>query len=127
MNLHSIAAPYVAAVNPWMLGNYQQSNGYQTNGDGSRSPQYLAPAAVQVQMQAMTFKDLMQLQGLNINGVKSAMYVTGNWEGIDRPNLRGGDLITISDGSIWLVVQVLENWNETSGWTKVGVVLQDGS
>ena len=77
-----------------------------------------------VQMQALQYKDLMQLAALNINGEKRALYVNGEVEGVLRPNNQGGDLFTMPDGSVWLVVQVLENWNTTAGWTKCAVVKQ---
>lgn len=124
MNLHSIVGPIVAAVNPWVSATIQASQGYTTNPDGSRIPAYAAPVNVQVQMQAMTYRDLVQVDGLNINGEKRAMYINGTWEGVMRPDGRGGDLITLPDASVWLVVQVLENWGYQDGWTKVAVVRQ---
>ena len=127
MNLHAIAAPRIAAVNPWITGQYQQSNGYSTGADGTRTPSYLSAVPVQIQMQALTYRDLMQLDGLNINGVRKAMYITGNIEAVSRPDQKGGDLITLPDGSVWLVALVLENWFETANWTKVAVTKQDGS
>ena len=126
MNLHNIAGACVAAVNPWINGQYQKSNGYTTAGDGTRTPSYLATVSVQIQMQALTYKDLVQIDGLNINGEARAMYVNGNFEGVARPDGRGGDLITLPDASIWLIVHVLENWYGTDGWTKFAVVKQNG-
>jgi len=78
-------------------------------------------------MQAMTYKDLIQTDGLNINGERHAMYISSDWRGVDRPSSRGGDVITLSDGSVWLVVQVLENWFGTDGWVKVCVTKQNGA
>jgi hypothetical protein len=127
MNLSGIVGGYVAAINPWVTATIQQSQGYTTNPDGSRTPAYAAPVTVEVQMQAMTYKDLMQIDGLNINGEKRAMYINGTWEGVARPDGRGGDLITLPDNSVWLVAQVLENWGYQDGWTKVAVVKQNGS
>ena len=127
MNLHSIVGPCVAAVNPWIIGQYQQSNGYTTAADGTRAPAYLAAVSVQIQQQALTYKDLIQVDGLNLNGEKRAFYVSGNWEGVSRPDGRGGDLITLPDASVWLIAQVLENWYSTDGWAKVAVVKQNGS
>ena len=124
MNLHGIASSYVATVNPWVSGQYRQSTGYTTNADGSRSPSYASAVSVQIQMQALTFKDLTQLSGVNLNGEARAMYINGLIEGVDRPSQRGGDIITLADGSIWLVAHVLENWNATAGWTKVAVTRQ---
>lgn len=127
MNLSGIVGGYVAAINPWVTASIQLSQGYTTNPDGHRVPAYTPAATIQVQMQAMTYRDLMQVDGLNINGEKRAMYINGTWEGVARPDGRGGDLITLPDSSVWLVVQVLENWGYQDGWTKVAVVRQNGS
>lgn len=124
MNLHSIVGPIVAAVNPWVIASYQRSTGSTTSADGTRVPTYANPVNVQVQMQASTYKDLAQMQGLNQNGEKRSMYISARWEGVSRPESRGGDLITLPCGTVWLVVQVLENWHQTDGWAKVGVTKQ---
>lgn len=127
MNLSGIVGNYVAAVNPWVTASIQMSQGYTTSPDGDRQPTYAPAISAQVQMQAMTYRDLVQIDGLNINGEKRAMYINGTWEGVARPDGRGGDLITLPDSSVWLVVQVLENWGYQDGWTKVAVVKQNGS
>lgn len=127
MNLSGIVGGYVAAINPWVTASIQISQGYTTNPDGDRVPAYAPAVSLQVQMQAMTYRDLMQVDGLNINGEKRAMYINGTYEGVARPDGRGGDLITLPDSSVWLVVQVLENWGYQDGWTKVAVVKQNGS
>ena len=127
MNLNKLVGPIVAAINPWTTANYRQSNGSTTAADGARTPAYLDAVAVKVMKQALTWKDLQQLQGLNINGEKAAFYVDGDWQGVSRPRLRGGDLLTIEDGSVWLVVQVLENWFDKDGWAKVAATLQNNA
>jgi hypothetical protein len=125
LNLHQIAAPYVSKVNPWVIGQWQQSTGSQQNASGKRAPNYAAPVSVQIQAQALSWKDLAQIQGLNLQGVRLAMYISGNIQGVSRPDVKGGDLITLPDGTGWLVAIVLENWSETAGWTKVGVTQQN--
>lgn len=127
MNLNALVAPIVAAINPWTCASFEQSTGSTTNPDGSRAPAYAPAVAVSVQVQAMGYKDLAQVSGLNQNGEKRAMYVDGDWKGIDRPTARGGDLITLPDASVWLVVQVLENWHDTAGWVKVAVTKQNNA
>ena len=124
MNLHAIASPYIAAVNPWLTAQWLQSISYATNADGSRSPAFATAVSAQIQFQALSFEDLKQVDGLNLNGVKNALYVNGDIEGVNRPDARGGDIFILLDGSKWLVVQVLENWIRTAGWTKCAVVLQ---
>lgn len=128
MNLHAIAAPLVAAVNPFVPGKYLASNGLTVNADGSQTPGYAAPVSVKIQKQALTYRDLQQLDGINLNGEKAAMYISGDWQGVSRPRSKGGDKVTLDgDGSVWLVAQVLENWYNPDGWTKVAVTLQNGS
>lgn len=125
MNLHAIAVGYVAAINPIVIATLQASTGYTTSDDGSRVPSYADPVPCQVQMQALAYNDLVQVSGLNINGEKRALYLNGTWQGVSRPDGKGGDLITLADGSVWLVAQVLENWGFMDGWTKLAVVQQD--
>lgn len=127
MNLHNIASRCISAVNPWLTCSYQQSLGSTTDTDGTRTPAYATPLEVQAQKQPMTWQDTQQVDGLNINGEKSAFYVSGDWEALVRSTARGGDLITLPDGTIWLVVMPLENWFSTSGWAKVACVLQNGA
>lgn len=124
MNLHNIVAPCIAAVNPMITAAWKQSSGATVAPDYSRTPQYVTVNGVQVQSQALTYKDLMQLDGINLGGESRAYYVNGNIEGVSRPDARGGDLFELTDGSTWLVVHVLENWSFTSGWTKCAVVKQ---
>jgi hypothetical protein len=124
MNLNALAGAAVAAVNPWTDALYQASTGSATADSGRRTPTYAPAVTVRVQMQMLSYKDLTQLQGLNLNGEKRAIYVDGDWKGVSRPESRGGDLITTPDGKVWLVAQVLENWHDTAGWTKVAVTLQ---
>jgi hypothetical protein len=127
MNLHSIASGAVGAINPLVIATIQQSTGYVDADDGTQVPSYAAPVNVQVQSQPLTFSDLRQLDGLNIQGIKKALYLTGVWRGLVRTAKKGGDLVTMPDGSIWLVVLELENWSDTSGWCKVACTLQNGS
>jgi hypothetical protein len=47
--------------------------------------------------------------------------------GVSRPDGKGGDLITLPDGTVWLTAMVLENWGFMDGWTKLAIVKQDGS
>ena len=127
MNLHSLAGPIVAAVNPWTSAVYSKSTGSTTAPSGKRTPAYAPGLAVQIQVQALSWKDTQQLSGLNLNGERRAIYVSGDWQGTDRPGIRGGDKIALADGTVWLVVQSLENWNTSAGWAKVAATKQDGS
>jgi hypothetical protein len=105
--------------------SWQQSTGAATSASGAQVPQYAPAVQTLVRCQALSNKDLSQLDGVNINGEYQALYVNGPVEGANRADARGGDLITLTtDGSLWLVTQVLENWNRSSGWTKVAVARQ---
>ena len=75
-------------------------------------------------VQALQYNDIAQLDGLNIQGQKTAIYISGEVDGLVRSAKKGGDLIITPDGRIWLVVLVLEYW---PNWTKFAVTLQDGS
>ena len=127
MNLHAIVSPCVAAVNPWVTVTIQQSTGYVSNPDLSRTPTYADPVEALAQIQSLQYNDIAQLDGLNIQGERRAIYLNGNWEGLVRDDQKGGDLITFPDGSVWLVALVLENWAGTDGWVKLAVTRQNGA
>lgn len=126
MNLNNIVTPIIAAVNPLLWAKIAKSIGSTTDVDGSRLPLYATPKPVTVQVQALTYDELKIMDGLDIQGTRRAMYLNGNWNGVSRPGQKGGDLIQLdADKSVWLVAIELENWSLTSGWTKVGVTLQN--
>ena len=127
MNLHAIASQYVAVVNPWMTVQIQVSTGYTTNGDGTRVPAYDPSVPVQAQVQTLQYNDIIQLDSLNIQGNRLALYMTGDWNGIVRSDQKGGDVITLPDGSVWLAAVVLEGWSATAGWTKLAITTQNNS
>ncbi|MFM0141737.1 hypothetical protein [Paraburkholderia sp. RL18-085-BIA-A] len=127
MNLNAIVGPVCASINDWVIAYMQQSQGYTTDGDGSRVPAYGPMTPMQVQLQALQYNDLMQVNGLNITGIRHAMYINGAWEPVVRSQREGGDLVTLPDGSVWLIVFLFENWNRTGGWSKVCITLQNGS
>lgn len=125
MNLHSIVAGAISAVNPMLTGTIKISIGYGKAPNAAQVPLYAAPKQVQVQVQPLSSDDLKKLDGMNIQGHMKAMYLNGeNLQAASRPDRKGGDLITLPDGSVWLVTQVLEDWNISSGWMKSAVTLQ---
>jgi hypothetical protein len=132
MNLHSIVAPVIAAVNPMVPCSVQISNGNVNSADYTPIPSYKPAVIIQGQVQSLTFRDIQQLDGLNLQGTRRAIYLLGDVEGLVRPDNKGGDLITLPDGTIWLVAMVLESWLQNNdatapGWVKVAVTLQNGS
>ncbi len=78
------------------------------------------------QVQPMGWKDLQQIEGLNLQGTIRKIYFYGQVEAIVRVDSKGGDLVTDPRGNIWLVNNVLEDW-VYSGWCAVVATLQNGS
>lgn len=122
MNLHGIAASVIGAVNPPVALRFFQSQGYTTGPDGSRTPAYLPPVAVIGQVQPLTYRDLLQSDGLNLNGVRRAIYMSGEANAVVRAAVKGGDYFMTPDGYLWLVDMVLEAY---PSWSKLSVTLQD--
>lgn len=124
MNLHGIVSGAIGAVNPHTSATLKVSTGYTTAADGSRTPTFTTVTGM-AQVQAMTYKDLTQVSGLNINGNAVAVYLYGAFSGVVRNAQKGGDILTIAGGPYagnWLIVQVLEQWPD---WCKVATVLQN--
>jgi hypothetical protein len=122
MNLHQIVSGAIGVVNPHVIAQLYQSTGYTTADDGTQMPSYAAPVRASVQVQALSSDELKLVDGLNVQGNKQAIYLNGNWQGLVRPDHRGGDLIKLGD-TTYLVITVLESWPD---WTKLAVVLQNG-
>lgn len=128
MNLHSIAASNIAPVNPKLFVTLQINTGYTTSADGTRTPNYIYQSNILAQIQPLTFNEIRQVDGLNIQGEKRAFYLNGRVEGINRAQGTGGDLIVFPTGlrwpygTTWLIVLVVESWPE---WCKVVGTLQN--
>lgn len=125
MNLNKIAGRATRVVNPVSPVTIKVSTGTTANADGTRTPSYADPVAAMAQVQPLTFRDIMQIQGLNLQGTRRAIYINGEVDGLIRATNQGGDLIVFSDGSVWLTAIVLEGWAATAGWTKVAATLQN--
>ena len=119
MNLHAIVTPVINAVNPAVNGEIRRSTGYTTQADGQQIPTYSPPEAIKVQLQALQLNELVLLNGLNIQGDKSGMYLNGKVTGIVRPDGTGGDLISLANGNKYLVTMILEDWSLVNGWCKI--------
>lgn len=122
MNLHGIAGPAVAAVNPQVPVRIQISTGYTTEATGRRVPTYAPPITRMAQVQPLTFRDLQQIEGLNLQGERRGIYLFGHIDGIVRQESKGGDLITLPDDSVWLVAMILEDWPD---WVKAAITRQN--
>ncbi len=126
MNLHGIAGPIIATVNPMTSAVVQISSGYTTLPTGRRQPAYQEPyLQMTAQVQPLTFRDIQQIDGLNLQGMRVAIYLYGKIDGLVRAKSKGGDLVSIYDGvhaGVYLVALVLEQWPD---WVKVAATLQD--
>jgi hypothetical protein len=123
VNLHQRVSGVIGRVNPPLTVTVRHATGVTKNADFTRTPTY-STTTMLGQVQALTAAELAQVDGLNIQGEKLAIYVNGNLEGVSRPDNAGGDLVTLPDGSVWLVVLVDEGWNRTAGWTRAAIVRQ---
>lgn len=128
INIRGIANQAIQSINPDVLATLKRSDGYETRAGGLRVPKYTTFTDVRMQAQAMSFGDLQQLDGLNIQGVRRAIYTDGALFGVLRAAQKGGDILifptgTFPEGDTWLCVHVLEQW---STWVKVAITLQDG-
>lgn len=122
LNLHQIASIAISIVNPNVDGVIRQSAGYTTGADGTRSPSY-TDLPVTMQVQSASNEELRQMEGLNLQGSKSVVYLYGDWSGLVRHDKQGGDLLVYGN-QVWLIVTVLENWPT---WSKIAITLQNGS
>jgi hypothetical protein len=133
MNLHGIVRGAINSVNPDITGTWRESTGFAPNAEYTPVPTYTDHTGVTMQVQALSGKDLRHEAFLSIQGVKRSVYLYGNVQGVERPNAKGGDLLLFAENRgganrVWLVVAVLETWTpDTTGWCKVGVVLQPDS
>lgn len=120
MNLHGIAGPIIAAVNPMILATIKYSDGYEIGPGRKQIPKYRVVPDVQAQVQPLSAGDLKHLEAQNIQGVQRSVYLYGDIQGVVRPAEKGGDLLVFG-GQVWLVTAVFETWPD---WCKVGVTLQ---
>lgn len=125
MDLHSLASPLISVVNPKTPATVKISAGWTTLPSGAREPKYLLPTlSVLAQVQPMTFRDIQQIEGLNLQGVRVGIYLYGKLDGLVRSQGKGGDLVIIGGGvhaGTYLVAMVLEQWPD---WVKVAATLQ---
>lgn len=130
MNLHGIVRGAITTVNPDILAPWIQSTGRGApDAAGNVVSTYAAPVSIRIQVQALSAKDLSQVNGMNLQNVLRAVYCYGNKQGVVRVAQKGGDLFQFPEvpnppgGAVrnWLVVKVVETWPD---WSKVIVELQ---
>jgi hypothetical protein len=77
------------------------------------------------QVQPVTWRDLQMMDGINLTGIRWKVFISGQLDGVVRPELKGGDTVVISTGrhrGTWLVAQVLEQWPD---WVTAAITLQN--
>lgn len=132
MNLRKIANSITRSINPNVGAVLLRSIGAAKKPGGVRVPQY-GQTPIQVQVQALSFGDLAQLDGLNIQGVRRKIYLDGFAAGVIRVARQGGDVLIferglLPEGTTWLAVHVLEQWQDGfagAAWCTVAITLQD--
>lgn len=127
MNLHSIVAPIVGAVNSNQMVTLYQNTGFSTNADYSRTPTYEA-FSMNAQIQGLQSDDIRLLDGVGIQGERRKLYLWGTWSALVRSLQKGNDLVAFPDGSRWKCAYVFEDYGHgvsgQSGWCSIAVVLQ---
>lgn len=124
MNLMGIVQGAISTVTPYVSATLSYSDGFTVNADYSRTPTYTTPIVVPAQVQALTYKDLLQVDAVNLAGEARRVYFYGDVQSVVRAMQKGGDLFTLTDGpnvGTWLVVHVLETWPD---WCACACVLQ---
>ena len=119
MNLHGVASPAIAAINPMISATLRRSTGYTTAADGTRTPT-TSDSTIIIQLQGASDNVLTQLNELNIGGILQTVYANGSIQSIDRKDGLGGDLLIIGS-TTWLVVHALGQWPD---WCYVAIQKQ---
>lgn len=119
MNLRGIANRATSAINPNVDGVFKVNVGYVTKPGGIRENAY-TELPVTVQLQELSSTDLRQVDAVNIQGILRTAYLNGRFDGVNRPNQKGGDFLLVN-GETWLVTKVVEMWPD---WIKVIVTQQ---
>lgn len=125
VNLRAIANQATRSINPNVTAELWHSTGYTQAASGKQTPTY-SKSTIVVQAQALSYSDLQQLDGLNIQGVRRAIYANAQVMSVVRVQQQGGDLIvfpagTFPEGTTWLAAHVLERWQT---WCKIALTLQ---
>lgn len=127
IHVRAMANRVTQQVNPNITGLWVRSTGgYTTAADGTRTATTYSQI-VQMQVQAMSGRDLAHTDGLNIQGVLRSVVMWGDVQGVVRADQKGGDVLQFAEtltGPVrnWLVVSVMETWPT---WARVIVALQN--
>ena len=124
LDVRAIANLSTRGVNPNIPVVVRQSSGFITGAGARQVPQYADPVTVDAQVQALTQADVKRVENLNIQGEMRTFYIQGPLAALIRAEGKGGDMVTLPDGTTWLVTQILEAWPT---WTKALLVRQNDS
>ncbi len=116
MNLHQIVSGAISTVNPFIDVTMRLYSGSTTDRFGKPVLSY-TDEAISGQLQPLSWKDLQQLDGMNITGVQKKFYVNGFFSATSRITQNGGDLLIIDDRT-WLIKTVLEWWPD---WCSIAI------
>lgn len=116
MNLHQIVSGAIGTVNPFIDVTVRLYTGSTTDRFGKPVQSY-NDEQISGQLQPLSWKDLQQLDGLNITGVQKKFYVNGFFSATSRITQNGGDLLIIDDRT-WLIKTVLEWWPD---WCSIAI------
>jgi hypothetical protein len=100
-------------------------------GTGQRVPTYSTATGVPMQFQGIPNEQLEMVGALNIAGVMRSVWLYGNHEALDRPGVKGGDLLLVPTGlvnpkpalDVWLTTSQPAAW-DSDNWCNVIVTLQ---
>lgn len=122
MNLHAVVRRAITSVNPDTIGTWRKSTGYTTATTGKREQAYTDVTNAPLQVQALSGRELTQLDALNIQGASRGVWVNGQVTAANRADQTGGDLF-LFDGKTWLAVHIFESWDRP-GWSHCAVAQQ---
>lgn len=108
LNLHSMARGAINAVNPDQPVAILQSDGFEIV-DYEQKPRWKPAIIVMAQAQPVADKTVQLLKQQRQNSIWRDFYLPGNWNGLRRPDEKGGDLL-YWNGFEWQVDQILEAW-----------------
>lgn len=107
---------------PGGVGTYQLNIANSVADPASFTTSLVVPG----QIQPVGWRDIQMMEGLNLQGTRKKIWLYGRFDGLIRPNNKGGDIITAQNGDIYLVAMVAEQW-DNNVWCSVFATLQDNS
>ena len=110
MGLHDLVGNIIGVINPQMTCQWYDYAGFTTAAGGKRTPSYNGPYAISVQVQQLTAADLAHMNDMNSSAITRKVWTDTILTGVDRAAQMGGDKLVLPDGTVWLVVQILETW-----------------